>query len=97
MAAALEPMDAGLTRVTPSMLHAARMLGRTETGGALAVELPVARGAMFTAGLIVFIAVLTELPATLILRPFNFDPLAVRANNYEIGRSPCGEKVGHTG
>lgn len=84
MAAALEPIDAGLTRVTPSMIHAARMLGRTETGGALAVELPVARGAMFTAGLIVFIDVLKELPATLILRPFNFDTLAVSANNYAL-------------
>jgi len=84
MAAALEPIDAGLTRVTPSMIHAARSLGRSEIGGALAVELPIVRGAMLTAGLIVFIDVLKELPATLILRPFNFDTLAVTANNYAL-------------
>lgn len=84
MAAALEPIDAGLTRVTPSMIHAARSLGRNETSSALAVELPVARGAMLTAGLIVFIDVMKELPATLILRPFDFDTLAVMANNYAL-------------
>ncbi len=84
MAAALEPIDAGLTRVTPSMIDAARSLGRGESAAALAVELPVARGAMLTAGLIVFIDVLKELPATLILRPFDFDTLAVIANNYAL-------------
>lgn len=84
MAAALEPIDAGLTRITPSMIHAARSLGCSETRGALAVELPVARGAMLTASLVVFIDVLKELPATLILRPFDFDTLAVVANNYAL-------------
>jgi len=84
MAAALEPIDAGLARVTPSMIHAARTMGRTETSAAMAVDLPVARGAMLTAGLIVFVDILKELPATLILRPFNFDTLAVIANNYAI-------------
>ena len=84
MAAALEPIDAGLTRVTPSMVHAARSLGRSEAGGAAAVELPVVRGAMLTAGLVVFIDILKELPATLILRPFDFDTLAVLANNYAL-------------
>jgi iron(III) transport system permease protein len=82
MAAALEPIDAGLARVTPSMTQAARTLGRSETQAALAVELPLVRGAMLTAGLIVLIDILKELPATLILRPFNFDTLAVIANNY---------------
>lgn len=84
MAAALEPIDAGLARVTPSMVQAARTLGRTETGAAVAVDLPIARGAMLTAGLIVFIDILKELPATLILRPFNFDTLAVTAHHYAI-------------
>lgn len=82
MAAALEPVDAGLARVTPAMVDAARSLGRTPTGAALAVQLPVARGALLTAGLVVFIDILKELPATLILRPFNFDTLAVIADNY---------------
>ena len=82
MAAALEPIDSGLARVTPTMIQAARTLGHGETRAALAVELPLARGAMLTAGLIVLVDVLKELPATLILRPFNFDTLAVIANNY---------------
>jgi iron(III) transport system permease protein len=82
MAAALEPIDAGLTRVSPSMLHAARTLGQSELRSAFSVELPMARGAMMTAGLIIFVDILKELPATLILRPFNFDTLAVIANNY---------------
>ncbi len=92
MAAALEPIDAGLTRVTPSMIQAARTLGRGEAGTAIAVELPVARGAMLTAALIVYIDVLKELPATLILRPFNFDTLAVIANNYALD-----ERLGQAG
>lgn len=82
MAAALEPIDAGLARVTPSMRQAARSLGRSEAGASWSVELPVARGAMLTATLIIFIDILKELPATLILRPFDFDTLAVIANNY---------------
>jgi iron(III) transport system permease protein len=92
MAAALEPIDAGLERVTPSMIHAARTLGRGETGAAFAVQLPVARGALLTAGLIVFIDVLKELPATLILRPFDFDTLAVIASNYALD-----ERLGQAG
>lgn len=92
MAAALEPIDAGLARVTPSMVQAARTLGRSETQAAIAVDLPVARGAMLTAGLIVFIDILKELPATLILRPFNFDTLAVTAHHYAID-----ERLGQAG
>lgn len=82
MAAALEPVDSGLSRVTPSMIQAARGLGAGETGAALRVQLPIAAPALFTAGLVVLIDVLKELPATLILRPFNFDTLAVIADNY---------------
>ena len=82
MAAALEPVDAGLSRVTPSMIHAARGLGAGETGAAVRVQLPIAAPALFTAGMVVLIDVLKELPATLILRPFNFDTLAVIADNY---------------
>lgn len=82
MAAALEPIEAGLARITPSTVAAARTLGRGEIGAAAAVQIPLARGALLTAALLVFIDVLKELPATLILRPFNFDTLAVMADNY---------------
>lgn len=82
MAAALEPIDAGLTRVTPSMERAARVLGESEGGALRRVHAPLAKGALWTAALLVFVDVLKELPATLILRPFNFDTLAVLANAY---------------
>lgn len=82
MASALEPIDAGLTRVTPSMDRAARSLGETEAGALRRVHAPLARGALFTAALLVFVDVIKELPATLILRPFDFDTLAVLADNY---------------
>jgi iron(III) transport system permease protein len=92
MAAALEPIDAGLGRVTPSMVWAGRTLGRSEGGAALSVQLPIVRGALLTAALIVFVDILKELPATLILRPFNFDTLAVIANNYALD-----ERLGQAG
>jgi len=81
-AAALEPVEAGLAQAGPSLVGAARLLGRSEAGAAFGVRLPVARTAVFGAFLIVFVDVLKELPATLILRPFDFDTLAVLASNY---------------
>jgi iron(III) transport system permease protein len=84
MAAALEPIDGALARVPPLLNQAARSLGRSELGAAWRIELPLVRGAMLTALLIVFIDVLKELPATLILRPFNVDTLAVLSSNYAL-------------
>jgi len=69
-------VEAGLTRVTPSLEMAARTLGRTATGTFIEIHLPLIRPAIGTAGLLVFVDVMKELPATLILRPFNFDTLA---------------------
>jgi iron(III) transport system permease protein len=46
------------------------------------VHAPLAKGALLTAALLVLVDVLKELPATLILRPFDFDTLAVLADNY---------------
>lgn len=82
MAAALEPIDAGLQRVGSSVGAAARTLGEDAIGAARRVDLPIASGALFTAALLVFIDVLKELPATMILRPFGFDTLAVMADYY---------------
>lgn len=82
MAAALEPIASALTRVRPAMSDAARVLGRTPLGVAVSVHLPLASGGLLTGALIVFIDVVKELPATLILRPFNFDTLAVLADAY---------------
>lgn len=92
MAAALEPVEAGLTRFGPSLVAASRTLGRSEAKTALTLQVPLAKGALFTAGLIVFVDVLKELPATLMLRPFDFDTLAVIANNYALD-----ERLGQAG
>jgi iron(III) transport system permease protein len=82
MASALQPIEAGLARVTPSMDRAARSLGETPGGAIRRVHAPLARGALWTAGLLIFVDILKELPATLMLRPFDFDTLAVLADRY---------------
>ncbi len=79
LAVSLQSVESGLARVTPNMDDAARSLGLPPGGVLLKVHLPIVRGALFTALLLVFVDVLKELPATLILRPFNFNTLAVRA------------------
>ena len=79
MSVALQTVEAGLGKVTPAMDHAARTLGQGASGAFVRVHAPLIRGGLLTAGLIVFVDVMKELPATLIMRPFNFDTLAVQA------------------
>ncbi len=79
MSVALQTVEASLEKVTPSMDHAARALGRSPAGTLLSVHVPLVKGGLLTAALIVFVDVMKELPATLIMRPFNFDTLAVQA------------------
>ncbi|MCC6135462.1 MAG: iron ABC transporter permease [Candidatus Contendobacter sp.] len=79
---ALHSVEAGLTRIRPSMDDAARALGSTPHAVLWRVHLPVLRGSLLTALLLAFVDVLKELPAALILRPFNFNTLAVRT--YEL-------------
>ena len=71
-------VEAGLAKITPSMDAAARSLGEAPGGLVRRVHVPLLRGSLLTAGLVVFVDVMKELPATLLLRPFNFDTLAVR-------------------
>ena len=71
--------EAGFARVTLSMDGAARTLGQRPAGVLARVHAPLIGGSVLTAALLVFVDVMKELPATLILRPFNFDTLAVRA------------------
>ena len=78
---ALQSVDAGLTKITPSMDDAARSLGASTSGVAIRVHVPLLRSSLITAALLVFVDVMKELPATLVLRPFNFDTLAVQAYN----------------
>jgi len=75
-------LESGLQKITPSMDMAARSLGRSTTATLLQVHLPMLRGTMLTAALVVFVDCMKELPATLILRPFNFDTLATHVYQY---------------
>ena len=78
LAAAVQTVDAGLARITPQMDQAARSLGHSPAQTLWRVHLPLLRGSALTAGLLVFIDVMKELPATLVMRPFNFDTLATQ-------------------
>jgi iron(III) transport system permease protein len=81
LAVAFQTVEAGLTRVTPSMDDAARSLGLSPARTLLRVHVPIMWGSLATAGLLVFVDVMKELPATFAMRPFNFDTLAVEAYN----------------
>lgn len=80
LAVAFNTVEAGLEKVTPNMDAAARSLGRGPLDTLRRVHLPMMRASLFTAGLLVFVDVMKELPATLMMRPFNFDTLAVKAH-----------------
>lgn len=69
---------AGMERVHRNLDAVARSLGATPGRVLREIHTPLMRGAVATALLLVFIDVLKELPATLILRPFNFETLATR-------------------
>ncbi|EPU0257520.1 TPA: ABC transporter permease [Pseudomonas aeruginosa] len=78
MAVAYGPLESGLARIRPSLPEASRSLG---VGGPLLflrVYLPLLLPASLSAALLVFVDVLKEMPATLLMRPFGWDTLAVR-------------------
>ncbi|MBX2809345.1 MAG: iron ABC transporter permease, partial [Cellvibrionaceae bacterium] len=82
LAVSLGAIDSGLHKIKPSLDSAARLLGYKPLQVLRLIHLPLLRSSVVTALLIVFVDVLKELPATLILRPFNFNTLAVHA--YEL-------------
>ena len=78
LAISLNTVEASLGKITISMDHAARTLGRGPGATLLRIHAPLISGSVLTAAILVFVDVLKELPATLIMRPFNFDTLAIR-------------------
>lgn len=78
LAVALKTTEAAFTRIPRSMDDAARNLGVGTAGLLARVHIPLLRRGMLTAAIFVFADVMKELPATLIVRPFNFDTLAIR-------------------
>ncbi len=81
-AAGAGPMEAALMRAPASLGHAARSLGAGPLRQAWSVDRPIALSGAAIGALILFVETLKELPATLMLRPFNWDTLAVRAHAY---------------
>ena len=78
-AVAYQSVEAGLTRITPAMDASARSLGSPPLDTFARVHLPILAPSILAAVLLVFVDAMKELPATLVLRPFNFDTLAVAA------------------
>ncbi len=79
LAISFNTVEASLGKVTPTMDGAARTLGLGAGATLRRVHVPIVSGSLLTAALLVFVDVMKELPATLIMRPFNFNTLAVRA------------------
>lgn len=72
--------DAAMGRISPNLPAAARSLGRTRGQVLASVYAPLIRGSLASALLLVFVDCVKELPATLLLRPFNFNTLATRVH-----------------
>ncbi|WP_413762800.1 ABC transporter permease [Variovorax sp. Varisp41] len=69
-------IEAGLARIPPAIEQAARLLGETALGALRRVHLPLLQPSIAAGALLVFVDAMKELPATLLLRPANFDTLA---------------------
>jgi iron(III) transport system permease protein len=82
LALALSTVEAGLAKINRNLDDAARILGRSPAGTLARVHLPLLWGSVLTAVILVFVDVLKELPATLILRPFDFETLAIRVYRF---------------
>ncbi len=78
LAVSFSTVEASLGKIKPSLDDAARSLGSSPGGTLVRVHTPMMWGSLLTAGMLVFVDVMKELPATIIIRPFNFDTLAVR-------------------
>ncbi|NIO10766.1 MAG: ABC transporter permease subunit [Deltaproteobacteria bacterium] len=78
LAVSFHTVEASLVKVTPNMDMAGRSLGVGKGGVLWRIHLPLIRGGLSSAALLVFVDVMKEMPATLLLRPFGYDTLAVR-------------------
>lgn len=76
MAIATGGIEAGFSRIPPSLDHAGRVLGRTPSGVLRNIHLPLSKPALISSALLIFVDCMKELPATLLLRPLNFETLA---------------------
>jgi iron(III) transport system permease protein len=79
LAPALGAVESGMETIRPNLDRAARLLGSSPRHVVWRIHRPLMTTSLMTAALIVFVDVMKELPATLIMRPFNYDTLAVHA------------------
>jgi iron(III) transport system permease protein len=81
LAVSFSSVDASLSKIKPSLDEAARSLGHGTVSTLVKIHTPLIGSGLLTAVTLVFVDVMKELPATLIVRPFDFDTLAVRVYN----------------
>ena len=93
LAAAIGAYEGGIAAIGKNVDAAARTLGEGPGGLVRRVHVPMLRTSLLTAGLIVFVDVMKELPATLIMRPFNYDTLAVQAHRLAADERLSGAAV----
>ncbi|WP_330203448.1 iron ABC transporter permease [Cyanobacterium sp. Dongsha4] len=82
LAVSFNTIESSLTKIKPNLDDASRSLGYGAIATLVKVHLPLIKGGMLTALMLVFVDVMKELPATLVMRPFNFDTLAIRVYQY---------------
>jgi iron(III) transport system permease protein len=82
LAVAFSSVESSLNKITPSLDDASRSLGYGATSTLWEVHAPLMSGGLITSTMLVFVDVMKELPATLVIRPFNFDTLAIRVYQY---------------
>ncbi|WP_088431703.1 ABC transporter permease [Halomicronema hongdechloris] len=82
LAVSFGAVESGLTKIRPSLDEASRSLGYSPTQTLMQVHAPLMGSSLLTALMLVFVDVMKELPATLVIRPFNFDTLAVQVYQY---------------
>ncbi|NEO25617.1 MAG: iron ABC transporter permease [Kamptonema sp. SIO4C4] len=82
LAVSFNTVESSLSKIQPSLDDASRSLGHSPTSTLIKIHTPLMTGGLLTAVMLVFVDVMKELPATLVIRPFNFDTLAVQVYQY---------------
>ncbi|WP_348539839.1 MULTISPECIES: iron ABC transporter permease, partial [Spirulina sp. CCY15215] len=82
LAVSFNTVESSLGKIQPSLDDAARSLGHSPASTLIKVHAPLMSGGLLTAAMLVFVDVMKELPATLVIRPFNFDTLAIQVYQY---------------
>lgn len=75
-------VESSLNKIAPSLDDASRSLGYGSTSTLWNIHTPLMSGGLLTSAMLVFVDVMKELPATLVIRPFNFDTLGIRVYQY---------------